>query len=257
MRLKDKVCVITGAGHGFGADFARAFVEEGAKVALNDINADALAAVVAKLGEDNAIAKVGDAASREVAEGLVAEAADRWGSIDVMVNNVGVVAFYDPTDLTEEQWNQTINVNLKSHWLWTAAALQHMLLQKRGSVIFQSSISAFMGQQFDGKSSFLYNITKAGALQMARSFATRYGADNIRFNALAPGHFPTEIVRRFWETEEAWNAMYEGVSEVIPLGRPGRVEELSAAAVFLASDESSYMTGQMLAIDGGILVQHP
>lgn len=257
MRLQDKVCVITGGAHGLGRGIARSFVDEGARVALNDIDASELQKALAEFGEERCIIRSGDAALASEADALTDAAAEWWGHIDVLVNNVGVVAFHDPTVLTEEQWDRIIDINLKSQWLWTRAALRYMLPQKSGSVIHMSSISAFLGQEFDGRSSFLYNVTKAGALQMARSFATRYASEGIRFNALCPGHFPTEIVRRFWSTDKEWEKMYQDVAQVVPLRRPGRVEELAAGAVFLASNESSYMTGQALVIDGGILVKHP
>jgi len=227
-------------------------------VALNDIDASELQKALEEFGEERCIIRSGDAALASEADALTDAAAECWGRIDVLVNNVGVVAFHDPTVLTEEQWDRIIDINLKSQWLWTRAALRNMLPQKSGSVIHMSSISAFLGQEFDGRSSFLYNVTKAGALQMARSFATRYASEGIRFNALCPWPtFQPRLCVASGVPTKNGEKMYQDVAQVVPLRRPGRVEELAAGAVFLASNESSYMTGQALVIDGGILVKHP
>jgi NAD(P)-dependent dehydrogenase (short-subunit alcohol dehydrogenase family) len=254
MRLQDKVCVITGAGSGFGRATAERFAAEGARLALNDINEAGLNAVVKQLATDQVIARVGDVSQAQAADDLVDEAARRWGSIDVLVNNAGIIMFKDPTDLTEEEWDRMLNINLKSMWLWSRAALRYMIPQKRGSLIMLASMSAFCGQEMDGASSFLYNITKAGALQMARSFATRYGPIGIRANAICPGHFRTNIIKHLFPNEAAIDQVFENLGQNAPLGRPGRPEEVANAALFLASDESSYVTGHPLIVDGGVLV---
>lgn len=254
MRLQDKVCVITGAASGFGRATAERFAAEGARLALNDINEAGLNDVVKQLSTDQVVARVGDVSKAQAADELVDEAARRWGSIDVLVNNAGIIMFKDPTDLTEEEWDRMININLKSMWLWSRAALRYMIPQKRGSLIMLASISAFCGQGMDGASSFLYNITKAGALQMARSFATRYASIGIRANAICPGHFRTNIINHLFPSEAAIDQVFENLEQNVPMGRPGRPEEVANAALFLASDESSYVTGHPLIVDGGVLV---
>ena len=254
MRLQVRICVITGAASGFGRATAERFASEGARLALNDINGDALDEVVKKLATDQVIARVGDVSQARVADDLVDEAAQRWGGIDVLVNNAGIIMFKDPTDLTEEEWDYMLNINLKSMWLWSRAALRYMIPQKRGSLIMMSSASAFCGQEMHGASSFLYNITKAGALQMARSFATRYGPLGIRANAICPGHFRTNILQPLFHNEADIDQIYETLGQNAPLGRSGRPEEVANAALFLASDESSYVTGHPLIVDGGVLI---
>ena len=254
MRLRDKVCVVTGAGSGFGRAIAVRFASEGARLALNDIDAKQLQVTAEATGTEEVVTRAGDCSSSAEAEALVGEAAGRWGRVDVLVNNAGIVIFRDPTDLTEEEWDRLLDTNLKSMWLWTRAALRYMLPQRGGSVINLSSMSAFCGQQFDGASTFAYNVTKAGALQLARSFATRYARDGIRFNAVCPGHFKTGLIRSLYPSEAVFEQVYAQLSNAIPLGRYGRPEELADLALFLASDESSYITGQGIIIDGGVLI---
>ncbi|MBV9689418.1 MAG: SDR family oxidoreductase [Ktedonobacteraceae bacterium] len=254
MRLQDKVCVITGAASGIGRATAERFATEGARLALNDINEVGLTEVAKQFSPEQVITRVGDVSLAATADTLVGEAARRWGSVDVLVNNAGIFLFRDPTDLTEEEWDHLMNTNLKSMWLWSRAALRYMIPQRRGSIIMLASMSAFCGQEIDGVSSFLYNITKAGALQMARSFATRYGPLGIRANAICPGHFRTNIIRHLYPTEEAIDQIFVDLGKTAPLGRPGRPEEVANAALFLASDESSYVTGHPLVVDGGVLV---
>ena len=138
MRLQGRICVITGAASGFGRATAERFASEGAHLALNDINGDALDEVVQKLSTNQVIARVGDVSQAQAADNLIDEAAQRWGGIDVLVNNAGIIMFKDPTDLTEEEWDYMLNINLKSMWLWSRAAVTgHPLIVDSGVLVWQ------------------------------------------------------------------------------------------------------------------------
>ena len=158
--------------------------------------------------------------------------------------------------MTLEYWNDVLKTNLTSSFLWSKHVLPAMLEQKKGSVILMSSMSAFVGQEFDGVSTFGYNVTKAGNLQMARSLATRYAKDGIRFNAICPGHIRTKILNHgLGLSQEEVDKIYELIRLTVPMGREGMTEELINGVLFLASDESSYMTGQQMVVDGGAIVK--
>lgn len=259
MRLKNKVCVITGAGSGIGKGAAERFAKEDTRLALNDLNEDSLSQVVQTVGEEEVVYVAGDAAEEAVAQALVKQAAGRWGRIDVLFANAGRVYVGDVTEMSVQLWNEILRNNMTSMFVWVKAVLPYMCKQRSGSIITMSSMSAFVGQEWQGISMWAYNLTKAAALQMARSMATRYGPEGIRTNAICPGHIRTRIIynaRGFGRLTDAdVNRIYEGIKPTVPLGRVGQIDELVNAVVFLASEESSYMNGQGLVIDGGAIVK--
>ena len=259
MRLKDKVCIITGAGSGLGRGAAERFAREGAKLALNDINEKSLKETVKSIQNKAIILDGGDASDENVAVKLVKKTISKWGRIDVLFANAGRVYICDITDMSLDLWNEIIKNNMTSMFVWVKAVLPQMLKQKKGSIITMSSMSAFVGQEFKGTSTWAYNITKAAALQAARSLATRYGKYGIRVNAICPGHIRTDILKHGYGlgklADEEVTEIYNGIRKTVPVGRECTIEELINGVVFLASDESSYMTGQGLVIDGGAIIK--
>jgi meso-butanediol dehydrogenase/(S,S)-butanediol dehydrogenase/diacetyl reductase len=255
MRLEGKVAIVTGAGSGIGRATAGRFADEGALLVLNDISEDYLGKLESGLGADHAYV-VGDVAQEATAERLAASARERFGRIDVLVNNVGDLFIAEITETSVEDWDRLMATNLRSMFLCCKHVIPTMLEQGGGSIVNLSSISAFIGQEAEegGPSFFAYSVTKAGARQLATNLATRYAKEGIRVNAVAPGATRTRQVRHFLPdlSEEEEDAIWENAgAQGTPMGRVGRPEEIAAAIVFLASDEASFVTGTTLLADGG------
>ena len=251
MRLQDKVAIVTGAASGIGCATARLFAREGARLVLSDLDQPGLDKVLAEVGSDKGRGVVGDVSKEATARRLAQEAVTAFGRIDVLVNDAGIHFLKDITDMTEEEWDRLMNINLKSMFLCCKHVIPHMLRQKKGAIVNLASISSFVGQEMDGASTFAYNITKAGALQLTKSLATRYAADGIRVNCVCPGGIETNILKRATSEEvaEFWRMSAAGH----PLGRNGQPEEVAQAILFLASDDASFVTGCPLLVDGGYL----
>jgi meso-butanediol dehydrogenase/(S,S)-butanediol dehydrogenase/diacetyl reductase len=256
--LAGKVAIVTGAGSGIGAASARRLAAEGAHVVVNDRDDAALGETMATLDGPGHHPVGGDVSSEDTAQRLASTALEAHGRIDVLVNNAGIHFIRDITDTSPAEWDAVVATNLKSMFLCSRAVIPAMVEQRSGSIVNLASISAFIGQEFGGPSTYLYNVTKAGALQLAVSLATRYAADGIRVNAVCPGATRTRQIQHALpdlpkdEEERVWQ--FAG-SELTPLGRVGRPEEIAAAIAFLASDESSFVTGAPLIVDGGYLAR--
>lgn len=253
MRLRNKVVIITGAASGIGRATAELFAREGAQLVLNDIDAAGIDAVSRQLQAANVRAVSGNIAHEDTARRLASEAASAFGRIDVLVNNAGIHFVKDVTEMTVEEWDRLMDINLKSMFLCCKHAIPHMLRQKRGSIVNLASISSFIGQEMDGASTFAYNITKAGALQLTKSLASRYAAEGIRVNCVCPGNVETNIIKR--GTADDIAQFWRQASRAEPMGRNAQPEEIANAILFLASDESSFVTGCPLIIDGGYLAR--
>jgi NAD(P)-dependent dehydrogenase (short-subunit alcohol dehydrogenase family) len=259
MRLAGKVAIVTGAGSGIGRATARRLAEEGARVVLNDVDEGYLAELAGELDGEHRLV-VGDVSEEDTAERLARTAREELGRIDVLVNNVGHLLVAEITETTVEEWDRLMATNVRSMFLCCKHAIPAMVEQGSGSIVNLASISAFIGQEAaeGGPSFFAYAVTKAAARQLATSLATRYAKRGIRVNAVAPGATRTKQVRHAMpdlsEAEE--DAIWENAGAVgTPLGRVGRPEEIAAAIAFLASDESSFVTGATLVVDGGYLAR--
>jgi meso-butanediol dehydrogenase/(S,S)-butanediol dehydrogenase/diacetyl reductase len=255
VKLEGKVAIITGAGSGIGQATARRFADEGATLVLADISEEYLDELEAALGSGHAYV-VGDVSQEATAERLAATARERFGRIDVLVNNVGDLFIAEITETSVEDWDRLMATNLRSMFLCCKHVIPTMLDQGGGSIVNLSSISAFIGQEAEegGPSFFAYSVTKAGARQLATNLATRYAKQGIRVNAVAPGATRTRQVRHFMPdlSQEAEDAIWENAgAQGTPMGRVGRPEEIAAAIAFLASDEASFVTGSTLLADGG------
>ncbi|MEK4025035.1 MULTISPECIES: SDR family NAD(P)-dependent oxidoreductase [unclassified Sporosarcina] len=256
-RLQEKVAIITGAGSGIGKATAINFANHGAKLILNDINKKRLNELLKEIhnSEDHIIVE-GDISKEETANQLSEMAIEKHGKIDILINNAGIHYIEDITDVTPDDFDRCVSINLKSMYLCARAVIPHMVKQEKGSIVNLGSISSFVGQEMMGKSTFLYNITKAGAVQMAKSLATRYAAEGIRVNAVCPGATKTDqITEEHTQGIVSLEDFWDGAGEAQPMLRAADPSEIANAILFLASDESSFVTGTSLAVDGGYLAR--
>jgi NAD(P)-dependent dehydrogenase (short-subunit alcohol dehydrogenase family) len=253
MRLQDKVAIVTGAASGIGRSTAILFAREGSRLVLNDLDAQGLEALMPQMPRDRVRTVAGNVADENTARRLAQESISAFGHIDILVNNAGVHFVKDITDMTVEEWDRLMDVNLKSMFLCCKHVIPQMLERRKGSIVNLASISSFIGQEMNGASTFAYNITKAGALQLTKSLATRYALDGIRVNCVCPGNVETNILKRptLAEVAEFWRE----ASRAEPVGRNAQPEEIANAILFLASDESSFVTGTPLIVDGGYLAR--
>jgi len=242
MELRDKVALITGAAQGIGRAMAEAFAREGAKVALNDVNQELVTAVADRIrasGSDS-VAIVADTSDRLAVEKMFHRILQEFGKLDVLVNNAGITRDAFLHKMTEEQWRTVIDINLTGVFFCLQAGANIMREAGSGSIINISSDARFgnIGQSN-------YSASKEGIVGLTRTAAREFARKNVRVNAISPGPINTEMLRAVPE-----KAM-EKLLASVPMGRVGTVEELSELALFLASDRSSYITGQVINCDGG------
>ncbi|HVD27253.1 MAG TPA: SDR family NAD(P)-dependent oxidoreductase [Mycobacteriales bacterium] len=240
--LTGKTALITGASRGIGAAIAAAFVAAGAKVALNSRGADQLRKTADEVGA--AVVLPGDVTDDEAARAVVAGAIDGLGQLDVVVNNVGgngvMVPFHQ---LRFAGWTKVMRLNVESAVHVLQAAAPHLLERRTGSVINVASVAGLSATPAMAQ----YGASKAALISLTRTLAVEWASTGVRVNALCPGWTATDLNRTLWENEE----VYAGLTATIPMGRWAKAEEMAGPAVFLASDASSFMTGQTLVVDGG------
>ncbi len=248
-RLDGKVAVITGGASGMGEATAKLFVSQGARVVIGDLQEDKGHAVAASIGPECRFVRA-DVASSEDVQGLIGEAVNTWGKLDVMYNNAGIGGGEGSImDCTEEVFDRIIAVDLKGVWLGMKHALPQMLKSGGGSIITTASVSAYMGMMGQGA----YGSAKGGVVQLTRVCAVEYASQGIRANCICPGGTLTPIL---YENPHApmpvtREEMEERLKYVQPIPRAGLPEDIANAALWLASDESSFVTGQSIIVDGG------
>jgi 3-oxoacyl-[acyl-carrier protein] reductase len=243
--LEGKNVIITGGSRGIGKGIAEVFAKHGANVAFTYNSsaeaANALAEELSKLGV-KAKAYQSNAASFKEADQLVKDVAEDFGSIDILINNAGITKDNLLMRMSEEDFDKVIEVNLKSIFNMTKAIQRTMLKQRKGSIINMSSVVGVSGNAGQAN----YAASKAGIIGFSKSMAQELGSRNIRTNVIAPGFIETEM------TEKLDEKVVEGWRQAIPLKRGGSPEDIANACVFLASDLSAYVTGQVLHVDGGM-----
>jgi len=247
MKLKGKVAIVTGAAQGIGRGIALALAKEGAKVVVSDIS-DKIADVVREiesLGSEALAAKANVADSKET-EGMAKAAIQKFGRIDILVNNAGIYPFKPLVEMKEEDWDRVMGVNLKGVFNCTKAVLPKMIEQKSGNII---NISSIAGAVIGYLNLVHYCASKGGVLGFTRAAALELAQYGIRVNAIAPG--ATETPGTKVVGEEA----LKQVAQTIPLRRIGQPEDIANLVIFLASDDSSYITGQLIVADGGLTIQ--
>jgi len=248
--LKGKVAIITGARRGMGKSHALLFAKSGAKVVVADISLEDCQLVVDEIKKagGEAIAVKCDVSKKAEVDEMIAATLKKWGKLDILVNNAGICQFKPFLELTEEEWDKALDINLKGYFLCAQAAAKEMIRQKSGIIINIASVA--MGQQGVGFPTLAhYSASKGGIAAMSETLALELAPYNIRVNAIAPGAIDTPMV----DPLRADSKTMEGTIARIPLRRMGKAEEVSNVVLFLASDESSYMTGSTVVVDGGWL----
>lgn len=245
MDLKNKNCLVTGGSRGIGKSIALFLADYGANVAITYARSGEAADDVVKQLEAkgvNAKAFQADVVNFDKAEEVIQEVVNAWGSLDVLVNNAGITKDNLILRMSEDQWDDVINTNLKSVYNYSKAAAKPMMRNRAGSVINISSVVGISGNA--GQSN--YSASKAGIIGFTKSYARELASRNIRANAVAPGYITTEM------TEKLSDSVLDGIKKETPMGRPGEVAEVAALVAFLASDLSSYITGEVIRVDGGM-----
>ncbi len=243
--LEGKTALITGGSRGIGKAIAIAFAQVGANVAFSDLAYDDLAkSLETELKKTGVKAKgyASDASKYMDSENLVNEVVAEFGSIDILVNNAGITRDTLMMRMTEEMWDDVIRINLKSVFNLTKAAQKYMLKQRKGSIINMASVVGIGGNAGQAN----YAASKGGLIAFTKSVAQEIGARNIRVNAIAPGFIETEMTAKLPEDVK------KGWTERIPLKRAGQPEDVANLAIFLASEMSSYITGQVITVCGGM-----
>ena len=254
-RLRGKVALITGAASGIGAATAVLFAREGASVGLTDLTADSLEPLRAQLASAGAtaMATAGDVTRRADAERLVGETVKRFGRVDVLINSAGVSARNAPPDWDWERvWDFVMAINMKGTFLMCKAVMDQMVKQGGGSIVNLSSIYGLVGRPRElGNGLDPYLHSKGGVAQLTRDMAVHFARERVRVNALCPGFVYTPLTRKLTDDPESRSFL----EERHPMGRLGQPEEIAAAALFLASEDASFVTGVCLPVDGGYTAQ--
>ena len=249
MRLKDKVAIVTGSGRGIGEGIVMRFVEEGARVVVNDVNeADANAVVEkVKAAGGQAVAVLGSVAERAVVQSAVDTAIKEFGTLDIMVNNAGITRDAMLHKMTDEQWDLVIAVNLTGVFYGIQCAAKYMRDKGYGKIVNISSTSAL-----GNAGQINYAATKAGVIGMTKTAAKELGPKNVNVNAIAPGMIWTDMMKNMPPAViEQMDAM---LPSIVPMNRKGSPLDIANLALFLASDESSFITGQVIFCEGGMKI---
>ncbi len=249
MRLAGKTALITGAGSGIGRETCLLFAREGAEIVAVDIQVEAAEATAAACRGDGGAATFfgADVAQAAACAAMVRHAEETFGKLDVLFNNAGIMLSNDGDAVSTEEdvWDLTMAVNLKGVWLGCKYGVPALRRAGGGSIINTASFVALLGA---ATPQIAYTASKGGVLAMTRELAVIHARENIRVNALCPGPLRTELLMKFLDTEEKQQRRLVH----IPMGRFGEAKEMAQAALYLASDESSYVTGSEFVVDGGI-----
>ena len=245
--LTGKTAIITGASRGIGAEIARKMAEAGAKIVVNYSGSQAKAEAVVEEIKSNggeAIAVKADVADADAVKAMVEQTMQTFGSVDILVNNAGITRDNLMMRMKDDEWDDVINTNLKGVFICTKAVTRQMMKQRSGRIVNIASIVGVMGNAGQAN----YVAAKAGVIGLTKTTARELASRNITANAVAPGFITTDM------TDKLGEDIQKTMLAQIPLGRFGKPEEVAKAALFLASDDASYMTGQTLHLDGGMVM---
>jgi len=244
MRLEGKSAIVTGAGRGIGKAIAKRFLHEGAGVLICDLEPERLEAAREELAAIGTVqSEVVNVTSREEVERMVDRAKEEFGRIDILANNAGISRFEPFLEITDENWNDTLAINLTGVFLCSQVVAAEMKNQGSGAIVNMGSTNGILGEEGLAH----YNASKAGVILLTKTMAIELAPHNVRVNSVCPGFILTELQLESGMSEET----IQDYTSLIPLNRYGRVEEVASAFAFLASDEASFITGTELVVDGG------
>ena len=252
-RVADKVCIVTGAGSGIGRAIAERLAEEGGRVMCADVVEEtalrAASDIAASGGE--AVAHTVDVARSEEVDEMVAAAVRRWGRVDVLVNNAGVNLPGLLHEASNEVIDRTLDVNVKGQLYGCRAVIPHMLTRGGGSIVNVASVNGIVSEPF----LTVYSASKGASVMLTKGVALDYVKKGIRCNVICPGWVDTPINYAHAELLGGLDHVYATIDSFQPIGRPGEPREIAHVALFLASDEASFMTGSVITVDGGMTAQ--
>ena len=252
-RVKDRIAIITGAGSGIGQASAIRLAEEGAKVICADINLESATNTAQQIKDAGFIAEgyALDISDSQACTALVDHAVTKFGAIDILVNNAGVNLPGVFHEVSNETIDRTLNVNVKGAMYLTRAALPYMLKNSRGSIVNMSSVNGLVSEPYLS----VYSASKGAIVMFTRGIALDYAKTGIRCNAICPGWVDTPINHAHAKMLGGLDHVYKIIDSFQPIGRPGTSSEIANVVLFLASDESSFMTGSIVSADGGMTAQ--
>ena len=247
LSLEGRVAIVTGAGRGIGKVIAETFAQEGARVVVADINGENARRVASGIEArgGTALSIAVDISSREQVDGLMRQARDAYGTIDILVNDASLVSLLPLEEIDEAEWDRIMNVNLKGTFFCCQSVIPHMIEQKSGVIISMSGIAALDG----GVVAPHYSISKAGIICLTKCFAKYGGRHGIRVNTVSPGPVETDMTKNWPES------LVKTRLQLTPLGRFAKPEDVANVIVFLASDRARHITGENVIVDGGNLMR--
>jgi len=247
MKLKDKVSIITGGARGIGKEIALLFAKEGSDIAICDVNDESLAAakkeIEAATGRRVLAEKV-DVTSPEQVENFIKKILDNFGNIDILINNAGITRDNLLIRMSDAEWDSVLAVNLKGAFNCLRAVTRPMMKKRSGKIVNMASIIGIMGNAGQAN----YSASKGGLIALTKTVAKELGSRNINVNAIAPGFIKTDMTDKLSEESKGKLLAF------IPLGRMGETGDVAKAALFLASDDSGYISGQVIQVDGGMVM---
>jgi NAD(P)-dependent dehydrogenase (short-subunit alcohol dehydrogenase family) len=247
MKLDNRIAIITGAGSGMGRAMAQEFSANGATVVAVDVRTDPVQETVKLVDDGRSVGETADVSNKADVERVVAAALERFGRVDILCNNAGVLDDYTPAgDTSDELWNRTLAVNITGPFLFSRAVLTPMLAQQKGVIINTASISSFVA----GGGGAAYTSSKHAVLGFTKQLAFDYGKHGIRANAICPGAIHTGMTGHLL-TPEGRNPHVDAAVAGTPAGRWGKPEEIAHMALFLASDDADFIHGAAFTVDGG------
>lgn len=250
MRLKDKVALITGAASGMGRATAILFAREGSKVVAADVDeagGQKTVDLIHEMGADAFFVKA-DVSRETDARNMVEQTVARYGRLDILFNNAGVAQGVELTEMTEQEWDRVVDIDLKGVFLGSKYGIREMLKTGGGAIVSTASISGLFAQNYLPA----YNAAKAGVINLTRNMALEYGPRNIRANAICPGAIDTPMLQSAVSGNPENDPVVKYFHHMAPLHRIGKPEDIAKAALFLASDDASFITGHALVVDGGL-----